>query len=151
MPSFDPSARPHAGVDAAYEEALGNISRKQRRRMERVLQDFQVHASDPTWFITEAEPGIITYAAPALSQEARDGLQAFEQAGLEIPFDWTVWQRGKELLTSPELIEQASAIESAKAIVMAKRADRINEGLLVTCLQNGVITALLGRLLTASP
>lgn len=146
----DPDSRsPDARVDEAYTLALSKVSRRTWRHLAEVAQNFSSHHDDPQYFIaapTTPAPSAISYTIPQPHPRALAVFDILMQAGLAIAFDWTSWQRGKELLTTPELITAATKVEAAKALLMVYRADRVNEGLLVTCLQNGTVTALLTQL-----
>lgn len=74
-----------------------------------------------------------------------------ERHGLMMPgLNWPDWIAARRSLPEPAQIAQASVAECLSLITAINRGERFNEGLLVSCAQNGVLQAIVDRLAALS-
>jgi hypothetical protein len=135
---------------AAYAAQLGAMSASDWEALRAALAAVEASGSAGQWnAAVERADGSSRMAFASLSAEADALLDAFTHAGLQIPFDWMSWPRGKTLAADPSLLAKATPTEAAMVIVAQVRADRFVEGHLLACFTSGLIQACVGRVLAA--
>lgn len=66
---------------------------------------------------------------------------------LVIPFDWPNWKEGKSILNDPGFDYNTLDPETlCKLITMMVRADRYNDGYLISCFESGIVLKILESL-----
>jgi len=62
-------------------------------------------------------------------------------------FDWTSWSEGKEIINDRETdYSKLDTVTLCKLLTVIIRADRFNDGFLVSCFKNGIILKILNGL-----
>ena len=63
-----------------------------------------------------------------------------------VNFDWGSWDEGRDIIGSPELIQQADLLTLRMLLTAIVRNDRFCNGALLSAIENGIIQEILNRL-----
>lgn len=94
------------------------------------------------------EHGVIQMPYVAYSQATIRFVEEMYEVGWVFSFDWPRWSAspdGKRLLSGPEAIASASAVDLARVITTIVRADRFSDGALADAFERGMLTAIARR------
>lgn len=83
-----------------------------------------------------------------LSDDAEALLRDFADAGWIEPFDWPAWvqtAKGRQLMTEPAAVEDASAQELGRLLTSLVRGERFGDGTLEQAYETGILTAIACR------
>ena len=73
-----------------------------------------------------------------------DFLKISYEIGIIPVFDWTSWSEGRELINDRKTdYSKLNTVTLCKLLTVIIRADRFNEGFLVSCFENGIILKIL--------
>lgn len=86
-----------------------------------------------------------------LSAECAELLKTLARIGLNLPFEWTSWDHGRQLAKSPQRLDMATPAQAAMLILATWRSDRFTEGALLAAFESGLIQRATRRVLSAQP
>jgi hypothetical protein len=139
-------------VKAAYAAQLSSLAVSDWDELRAALAGVEASDSFGHWSAAVARAdGTSRMAFPSLSASAEMLIRAFTQCGLQAPFEWMSWARGKALAADPGLLAKATPAEAAMVIVAQLRLDRFVDGHLLTCFDTGLIQKAVRRMLDAAP
>jgi hypothetical protein len=139
-------------IKAAYAAQLRGLAVSDWDQLRAALAEVEASASFGQWSAAVERPdGTSRMAFPSLSASAEALIRAFTQCGVQTPFEWVSWGRGKTLAADPELLAKATPAEAAMVIVAQLRVDRFVDGHLLGCFDSGLIQKAVRRMLDAAP
>lgn len=142
-PSFD-------DVEASYAAHLADVTSAAAQGLRDALARLGDAASMGGWVEPPRAPGeAASMPTPQLADEAEGLLDTFNGLGLDIPFDWPHWSRGRRLAERVEDVSEATPAEAAMVINALQRFDHFSDGAMLNAFNEGVIQAAARRILGA--
>ena len=90
------------------------------------------------------EDGTMIFPYMVSSKVIDDFYQIAHELKIVLDFDWMDWQKGKDILNNNETnYSELNNITLCKLITVIIRADRFNEGYMVSCFENGIVLKIL--------
>lgn len=136
------------GAERAYADRLASLTPKQWDRLRSALERVEAAPSMGSWSDhRRLEDGTRVLPSSSLSPEASDLVQALDDLGLHIAFDWLEWEDGNFAADRPGLVAQMSPAQAAMVIFIIWRTDRHADGTLLEAFERGVVQQAVLRML----
>lgn len=89
---------------------------------------------------SELNDGSIQMPFWSRSKIADDFLVVFHSINLSVIFDWASWKEGKNILNQKDVdLNKLDTLTLCKLLTTIVRADRFNDGYLISCFENGIV------------
>lgn len=139
-----------ADVEASYAARLADLDAMSVQRLRDAAERVDAASSVGAWAEPPRAPGEgPTVPVPQLSIDADALMRVVNSMGIDIPFDWPHWARGRWLAEAADHLSEASPAEAAMLINTLQRFDRFSDGALLKAFTDGVIQAAVRRMLDA--